>query len=374
MPVLVRRFPGLLPFAVVLPLRTGNQEKSVNDRLPAYQNYFFMSHSRLFLLMIPILLASLFSCKKETTREASTAGKTDQVKKSLKIPAFNGDTAYAFVEKQLSFGTRVPGSTGHKACQDWIAESLQSYGAKVELQPFKAKIYTGDVWDAANIIGRINPEKTNRIILAAHYDTRFIAEKDPDESLREKPIMGADDGASGVAVVLELARIIHENPIDLGIDILFFDAEDNGNNDDTNSWCLGSQHWAREALKSQYRADMGILFDLVGAKGAVFPKEYYSQRFAPAFQDKVWDLAIAMGYGDLFQNQKRGAVNDDHYHVSTITGIPMIDIINIPNADGSFGHYHHTHKDDIDIIDKNVLRKTGQVATAVLYRMAAGSF
>jgi Zn-dependent M28 family amino/carboxypeptidase len=192
--------------------------------------------------------------------------------------------------------------------------------------------------------------------------------------MRNKPIMGADDGASGVAVVLELARLVHENPIDLGIDFILFDAEDNGDTNDDDSWCLGSQHWSREAVRTRYRADFGILLDLVGAKGAIFPKEYFSQYYAREIHNKVWDLAGAMGYGDLFYDVQRGAVNDDHYHVNKITGIPMIDIINLPKANGSFGDYHHTHKDNIDIIDKNVLRKTGQVVTAVLYKTSIGQF
>jgi glutaminyl-peptide cyclotransferase len=325
------------------------------------------------LLILFTLAITNYSCKEEAVEKKETA-KTKKPVKALKIPAFSGDSAYVFVENQLAFGHRIPGTPEHKACQDWIADKLRSYGAEVTIQPFKAKIYTGEVWDAANIIGSVNPQAKERLIIAAHYDTRHIAEKDPDESMRDKPIMGADDGASGVAVVLELARQVYENPIDMGIDFILFDAEDNGNADDTDSWCLGSQHWSREAVKNRYRADAGILLDLVGAKGAVYPKEYFSQRFAPQLHNKVWSLAIAMGYGDLFLDQQRGAVNDDHYHVNLITGIPMIDIINLPKPDGSFGDYHHTHKDDIDIIDKNVLRKTGQVVTAVIYRMDAGKF
>lgn len=324
--------------------------------------------------MLAIILSLLtFSCKKEKATKKE-AVKTTEPAKKLSIPAFNGDSAYVFVQNQLAFGTRVPGTPTHKACQDWLVEKLQSYGAEVTLQPFKAKIYNGQIWDAANIIGSINTHIKERVIIAAHYDTRYVAEKDPDVSKRKDPIMGADDGASGVAVILELARIMHENPIDLGIDFILFDAEDNGNSQDNDTWCLGSQHWSRQALRTRYRAKVGILLDLVGAKGAVFPKEYFSQYYAPAFHNKVWDLANSMGYGRLFLNIPRGAVNDDHYHVNKITGIPMIDIINLPEEDGSFGHYHHTHKDDIDIIDKNVLRKTGQVVTAVFYRMSVGRF
>jgi len=334
--------------------------------------------SVLGLLLTALLTIGFSACSGDKPKTKETTKRAQTQKKRVQIPAFSGDSAYFFVQKQLEFGFRVPGTPSHKATQSWLVDKLKSYGTEVKLQAFKAKIYTGDVWDAANIIASINPDKKDRIIIAAHYDTRFIAEKDPDKTKRNDPIMGADDGASGVAVILEIVRLIHENPIDLGIDFILFDAEDNGNGEenDTNSWCLGAQHWSKQAVRTRHTAKFGILLDLVGAKGAIFPKEYYSQRFAPEMHNKIWNLAISMGYGDLFENRVRGSVNDDHYHVSTITGIPMIDIIGLPKLDGegSFGDYHHTHKDNIDIIDKNVLRKTGQVVTAVLYKMSTGNF
>jgi glutaminyl-peptide cyclotransferase len=332
-----------------------------------------MLKTSLYILFVGFALLIFVSCGEEKSENTNSKNTSEVPVKRVKIPAFSGDSAYVFVEKQLAFGHRIPGTAEHKACQNWLAEKLTEYGATVEIQAFKAKIYTGDVWDAANIIASFNPDKKERIIVAAHYDTRFIAEKDSDESKRNKPIMGADDGASGVSVILEIARLIKDNPIDLGVDLILFDAEDNGNTKDNDSWCLGSQYWSGQAVKTRYRAKWGILLDMVGAKGAVFPKEYFSQRFAATYHNKVWDLAIAMGYGDHFQDQIRGAVNDDHYHVSSITGIPMIDIINLPSGDG-FGDYHHTHKDDIDIIDKSVLRKVGQVVTAVLYKSSDNRF
>ncbi|MEZ4907834.1 MAG: M28 family peptidase [Saprospiraceae bacterium] len=174
-----------------------------------------------------------------------------------------------------------------------------------------------------------------------------------------------------MGIVLELARILNENPIDLSVDFILFDAEDNGDDSGAeDTWCLGSQYWSKQAKRDNYRADFGILLDLVGANGARYPKEGISAYFAKDIQNKIWNLAAGMGYNDLFINQDRGYITDDHYYVNTVAGIPMVDIINIPNENGSFGFYHHTHNDNMDIIDVNTLRRTGQVVLAFMYKYA----
>ena len=296
-----------------------------------------------------------------------------------KIPAFAPDSAYAYLEKQLSFGPRNPGSDGHVACKDWMVEKFESFGADVIAQDFRANIYTGDSHDAWNIIAQFNPENKRRVILSAHWDTRFIGEEDKSSSMKDKPIPGADDGGSGTAVLIEIARLIQQNPIDLGVDIILWDAEDQGDRgpgSNNELWCLGSQYWSTNKHRKDYQPLYGINLDMVGGKNPRFPKEYFSKAYAGTLLDKVWALGQGMGHGKIFDNIEYGQITDDHYFVNVKGKIPMIDIINMPanSPRNSFIAEWHTHDDDIDAIDKNSLRIVGQVVTAVIYRESTGHF
>ncbi len=323
------------------------------------------------LYFLAISLFVFAGCKGDTPATSSSNIKT----KKVTVPPFDGDGALAYVEKQVSFGYRVPGMESHKACKDWLVSEFKVLGADVEIQEFKASFL--DVKDAEsyNIIASINPKKKKRIALAAHWDTRLIADKDKTD--KNKPIDGADDGASGVAVLLQIAKTLKENPIDLGVDFFLWDAEDNGIDTDegeesqADTWCLGSQYWVKKKHDKNYKAKFGILLDMVGAKGARFPLEGISAQVAGVYQAKIWGLAQQMGYGDLFQSVKAGSITDDHLHMY-YGGIPTVNIINLPTE--TFGHYHHTHDDNVENIDKNVLRKVGQVVTAVLYRESNNTF
>ena len=318
----------------------------------------------------------LFSCGSDSKK--STPAVEPEVKNIVRIPAFNQDSSYSFVAKQVGFGPRVPGTEEHKACKDWTVKKFESYGAEVIQQDFVAKIYTGENWDATNIIAQFNPDSKERILLCAHWDSRMIAEEDKNVSLRMKPILGADDGGSGVGVLLEIARLLNEHPIELGVDIVLFDAEDQGQrgaNAPPEFWCLGSQYWARNLHRKKYKPKYGILLDMVGSKNARFGKEGYSKQYAGKIQDKVWQLAQNMGYSDLFVNDNTGSITDDHYFVNAIAGIPTIDIINQPKVTQTgFGHYWHTHDDDMDVIDKRTLQVVGQVVAATVYKTNNGQF
>lgn len=307
---------------------------------------------------------------KKKSEDAGNQTTITKPKKKALVPAINADSVFQFVEKQLSFGTRVPGSAGHKKQKDWMVNKAKSYGLPVKVQDFTVNFLGKTNVPAYNIIASLNPEHQTRVILAAHWDTRLIAEKDPDPSKQKLPIMGADDGGSGVAALFEIMRILSEKNIDLGVDFIFFDAEDQGN--EGSDWCLGAQYWSKNPHVAGYKADWGILLDLVGAKGARFYKEDISMVFAGNYVDKVWKLAQNMGFGQYFLNEKIGSIQDDHYYVNSIVKIPMIDIIHtLPS--GNFGLYHHTHQDDLPIIDKEVLRVVTQVTIAALYRYSDGS-
>ena len=239
-----------------------------------------------------VLLLLLAAC----SGEKSTETKTETV--ALKpYPNFQADSAYAFVKQQVDFGPRVPGTPGHAATKAWIQETLEGYGWTVQQQDFQAKTYDGLTWNLTNLIASYNPQATKRILLAAHWDTRRIADKDTERT--SEPIDGANDGASGVAVLLEIARSISSQPLsaEVGLDLIFFDGEDDGepeyaiSRDNTKIWwCHGSQYWSKNKHLPNYSAYYGILVDLVGAKNARFYREGYSRRFASGILSKVWGL------------------------------------------------------------------------------------
>ncbi|HLF63012.1 MAG TPA: M28 family peptidase [Saprospiraceae bacterium] len=344
------------------------------------QSFFYIQLLCFGLLLLMMLVAG---CKRDHAQTDSFD--SDTTSAPIPIPGFSRDTAYSFIERQLAFGVRNPGSPGIAACREWMVTKLEQYGATVIRQKFQAHIYNGKVFPSENIIGQFNPESKNRILLGAHYDTRFIADKDADPAKQKQPIAGADDGASGVAVLLEVARLLKENKINLGVDIVFFDAEDQGTSkseDDPEniSWCLGSQYWSKNPHRPGYKARFGILLDMVGAKNAFFNREnvqglYPHAQEVHALYTKVWNLARAMGKGQYFHDRNIPGITDDHYWVNKIARITMIDIINKPpDHPEGFGAHWHTHQDDIGIIDKNTLASVGQVVTAVVYRTASGNF
>ena len=289
-------------------------------------------------------------------------------------PVFSADSAYAHIATQVDFGPRVPNSTGHRACGDWLVERLEGYGAAVTVQEARVTAFDGTKLDMRNIFGAFNPAERRRILLYAHWDTRPFADKD---SVRTRePIDGANDGASGVGVLLELARIIGDSLPAIGVDIAFFDAEDYGEPEwvvdkdaDYTDWCLGSQYWARKPHIPGYRAKFGILLDMVGAKGAVFHREGTSMALAPGVVDKVWTAARLLGYGDVFKNRVTPQTIDDNLFVSQIAGIPSANIVHYHLETRMMGYFqhHHTHGDNLDAIDPEVLEKVGNVLTQVVY-------
>ncbi|MEL6923301.1 MAG: M28 family peptidase [Bacteroidota bacterium] len=327
---------------------------------------------RIFVSLLLGLL--LWSACEEDQKDPVVDTDTD-TGAALTVPKFNRDSAYTFVKKQVDFGPRVPNSAGHQATKVWLAEQLRQYGATVIEQNFSATAYTGTVLNGTNIIASFFPERSKRIFLSAHWDTRHIADRDPDAAQQEQPILGADDGASGVGVLIELARQLQQQPTtEIGVDIILFDAEDHGEaGGSASSYCLGSQHWSRNPHVNGYKAKYGILLDMVGAKNARFPKEGYSRQFAPQVVKKVWGLAKKLGYSNYFPDENVDPITDDHYFVNTIARIPTVDIINLPKGSTTgFVPHWHTQDDTMDAIDKRTLRTVGQLLLQVLYREDAG--
>jgi len=322
-------------------------------------------------------LVILSSCDTSTEKETPRPATEPEIK--ISIPQFNADSAYNYVAKQVSFGARVPNTRGHQQCGDWLIETLKQFSDTVYVQAGEVKAFDNTPLKFRNIIAAFNPENKKRIILAAHWDTRPFADQDKDQSKWRTPIDGANDGGSGVAVLLEIARQLKANKIDLGVDIILFDAEDYGQPgfstlpEKENSYCLGSQYWAKNFHVSGYNAKYGILLDMVGAKGSTFLMEGFSMQAHPELVRKVWNKAHQLGYTQYFLFQKTQAVTDDHYYVNTIAKIPMIDIISLhPQNLYSFHDSWHTHDDNIDVIDKKVLGAVGNTLLSVVFLENAG--
>ena len=308
---------------------------------------------------------------------AACAGKSKSDQKSedmVLVPQFSSDSAYQFVQRQVDFGPRVPGTKEHAACADFFVKTLESFGAQVKVQNGEAVLYDGRTMKLKNIIATYNPDASKRILLCAHWDTRPYADHDKNPANHHTPILGANDGASGVGVLIEVARQLHLQRTNVGVDLIFFDLEDWGTpdfyvgNQREDSWCLGSQYWAKQASQNSYKADFGILLDMVGAPSAQFYKEQISTYYASFAVDKVWDTAQSLGFGTYFVNKSGGAITDDHLYVNKLANIPCIDIIQYnPYGDSGFGDYWHTLDDTMKNVDKNTLYVVGQTLLQVIY-------
>ncbi|WP_281803768.1 M28 family peptidase [Segatella maculosa] len=319
---------------------------------------------------------------KDAHKKVELVEEIDEVEKADPVgPVFNADSAYAFTKAQCDFGPRNMNSRGHDLCGEWIVNKFREYGCKVTTQRVNLTGYDGTTLRSCNIMASINPEATTRILLCAHWDSRPWADNDPDQSNWKKPIIAANDAASGIAVMLELARIINNGKAEkalrpqLGVDFVCFDAEDWGTPqwadvpDDADSWALGAQYWSKN-LPQGYEARYGILLDMVGGVGAQFFQEGISLQYAPEIVKKVWRSAREVGFGSYFPKRMGGMVTDDHVPVNRYAKIPTIDIIPFyPDCKQSgFGPTWHTLADNMENIDRNTLRAVGQTLVQVIYK------
>jgi len=330
-----------------------------------------MKKNIIHLFVITLLAIAITSCGNDTNPKPDA--KVIEPKKEVMVPVFNQDSAYRYVKEQVDFGPRVPNSTAHAECAIYLSKKLKQFGAEVYEQKFKARAYNGTILNGTNIIASYNTQAQKRILLCAHWDSRPYADNDSDPKNHNTPIDGANDGASGVGVLMETARLIQLHPMDIGIDIILFDLEDYGQPMGStlpqmeDTWGLGSQYWAKSPDPNGARAQFGILLDMVGAEDIAFTKEYFSVNYASGIVEKVWNRAAQMGYSNVFLNREAGAVTDDHLYINKYAQIPTIDIIHHVEGEHSFFPHWHTINDNMDAIDPTSLDIVGRVLLAVIY-------
>ena len=321
-----------------------------------------------YIFLSFLLVASLFtSCK-------SNKQATEEVLQPVG-PAFMADSAMAYCQAQCDFGPRTMNSKAHDLCEEWIVNKFKGFGLEVETQKADLTGWDGTKLHSTNIIAHFNPQAERRILICAHWDSRPWADNDPDSTNWHKPVLAANDGASGVGVMLEVARLLqNDTTLAIGVDLVCFDAEDYGtpqwaekNEDSENTWALGAQYWAKN-LPENYKPQFGILLDMVGGQGAKIYQEQNSIRYAASIVDKVWSAARHAGFSSVFANEVGGGVTDDHIPVNE-AGIPTVDVIPCyPDCrQSSFGPTWHTINDDMEHLDANTLKAVGQTLIQVIY-------
>ena len=324
--------------------------------------------NRKYIFLSFLIVASLFtSCK-------SNKQATEEVLQPVG-PAFIADSAMAYCQAQCDFGPRTMNSKAHDLCEEWIVNKFKGFGLEVETQKADLTGWDGTKLHSTNIIAHFNPQAERRILICAHWDSRPWADNDPDSTNWHKPVLAANDGASGVGVMLEVARLLqNDTTLAIGVDLVCFDAEDYGtpqwaekNEDSENTWALGAQYWAKN-LPENYKPQFGILLDMVGGQGAKIYQEQNSIRYAASIVDKVWSAARHAGFSSVFANEVGGGVTDDHIPVNE-AGIPTVDIIPFyPDCrQSSFGPTWHTINDDMEHLDINTLKAVGQTLIQVIY-------
>lgn len=309
----------------------------------------------------------------KSSDEEGAKKSSEERKERVQPPNFKADSAYHFIERQVDFGPRVPGTESHKACAAYLEKKLKAFGWETHVQKGKVERYDGKELKIRNIYARLAPQKPERVMLYAHWDTRPMADR--GEVRTDEPIPGANDGGSGVGVLLEIARLMGNKAPDVGVDIFFFDAEDQGrpegvqnaqNKEDT--WCLGTQYWAEHLPIPNYAPKYGILLDMVGDSNAVFPREGISMRYASWLVDRIWKRGQRLGHGDRFIDRRVGPITDDHLYVNRMLRIPSVNIVHIAPQTDDFGSFHHTHQDDMENISKEPLKAVGETVLEVIYR------
>jgi len=309
--------------------------------------------------LTPLLIATLLWCQASSPdsrvfAQTPSPGHPDP----SRFPDFDGARAFDYLVAQCDFGPRFPNSDAHRECAAWLTKTLDSFAGNVERQDFSSRsAVTGDALHLKNISARYRSDSRDRILIGAHWDTRPVADFDPDPNRRNEPILGANDGASGVAVILELARLFSEYPPPVGVDLVLFDGEDSGKQGDLETWCLGSRYYATH-LTGELPL-WGVVLDMVGEKDAVYPEEVNSLEWAPSLVDALWNLAEQLNL-TCFDPTKGPPVWDDHVMLNRY-GIPSVDIIDFDYP------YWHTMQDTPDKCSAESLDAVGTLLVHWVY-------
>ncbi|MGY8764665.1 MAG: M28 family peptidase [Fidelibacterota bacterium] len=280
------------------------------------------------------------------------------------VPRFDEDHAFSYLVAQCDFGPRNPGSDGYYACLDYLITELDQSANEIILQDFsyQERRYNKK-YNLQNIIARFNPDAEFQTVISAHWDTRPWADQEDLRQDRDQPIIGANDGASGVAILLELAKIMGENPPPIGVNLVFFDGEDMGVPGENETYCQGSRFFAKNLPIP--RPNEAINLDMVGDKQLVLPIERYSLEYHPKLVRHLWDRAKEMGL-DAFIGRVDYAIYDDHIPLNEIAGIPSIDIIDFkyPN---SYANFWHTMNDIPENCSEESLGQVGDLMVDYIY-------
>lgn len=317
------------------------------------------------ILAIAFIAIFLFSCQSKETAET-----TEVAEVKLLSPAFNADSAFAYTKAQVDFGPRIPSTPAHLNTAKYLVSKFKSFGAEVMVQEAPATTYDGKKHTLKNIIASFSPDKKDRVLISAHWDARPFSDQDPDLNNQDKQFDAANDGASGVAVILEMARQIQQKEPNVGVDFILWDIEDYGKfNDESENektWCIGSQYWAKNKHKPDYKPLYAINLDMVGGGNAQFAQDEVSRKYAPNIVSKVWGIGNEIGYSAYFINVISGSLIDDHFWMNQ-AGVPSIDIVHYTDAAGFYMNWH-TQLDNLNNIDRNTLKAVGQTVLETIYR------
>jgi Iap family predicted aminopeptidase len=317
-------------------------------------------HARLVTI---VLLFSLAACG---TRQQEDSPQHVERVQPVFVPQFDPTQAFRYLTTQTDFGPRNPGSAGHAACLRFMHKELHRFADAVSLQPFTASDYRGNSYRMTNVIASFNPAATDRILLSAHWDTRPWADDDPNPANRNTPILGANDGASGIAVLLEIARLLKQYPPPIGVDMVFFDGEDLGTQGDNTHWALGSKYFARN-MPEGFRPRFGINIDMIGDANLEIPREPYSEQYAPHVVKLVFTIARQLNIPQFVDRPGR-PVYDDHIPLNE-AGIPTANLIDFDYPDAS-NRYWHTMEDTPDKCSPESLEAVGRVLLHIIYSKA----